>query len=239
MEIYDKRRKRYIVYEGAAVILPPLLLVYLTLTEAAYTAVLSCLILGIALVPFFAGFENSRPRPRDMVPIAVLSAIAALGRTIFATIPSFNPVSAVVMIAGMQFGAQAGFLTGALSALASNMMLGQGPWTPWQMYAWGMLGFVAGLFEKKGLFRKRMILYGYGFVSGILFGWFMNLWYLIGYVKPITWAAVITSCISSAAMDVTHGGSTVLFLLLLEKTWSRKLKRLKKKYGIGKREETE
>ena len=220
MEIYDKRRKRFIVYEGAAVVLPPLLLLYLARTETPGTAVLSCLILAVALVPFFAGFESSRPRPRDMVPIAVLSAIAALGRTLFAAIPSFHPVSAVVLIAGMQFGGQAGFLTGALSALASNMLLGQGPWTPWQMYAWGMIGLAGGVLERAGAFRRRSVLYGFGFVSGILFGWFLNLWYLIGYVKPLTWAAVLSACAASAVMDVTHGASTVIFLLLLEKTWS-------------------
>ena len=78
------------------------------------------------------------------MPIAVLSVIGALGRAVFAVIPSFNPNSAVVIIAGMQFGPLAGFLTGSLSALASNMLLGQGPWTLWQMTAWGMMGCFAG-----------------------------------------------------------------------------------------------
>lgn len=234
MELHKVGRMQRKIRKGAAVILPPFLLVYLALSEEAYTAALSCLILGVSLVPFFQSFEHSKPRPRDMVPIAVMSTIAALGRTLFAAIPGFNPVSAVVMIAGMYFGSQAGFLAGALSALASNLFLGQGPWTPWQMYAWGMIGFTAGLMKEKGVFRFRWMMYGFGFMSGILFGWFMNLYYLIGYVHPVTLGAFLTACVSSAWMDAAHGASTLIFLLLLERPWGKKLIRLQKKYGICK-----
>lgn len=232
MELRDVKCLKYKVAEGAAVILPPFLLFILAYYEVPFTALLSCLILVAALFPFFAEFEDSRPRPRDMVPIAVMSAIAALGRVLFAAVPSFTPSSAVVLITGISLGPEAGLLTGALSALASNMALGQGPWTPWQMYAWGMIGFIGGSLHRAGCFKRRWILYIFGMLSGILFGWFMNLQYLIGYVKPITLGAVLTSFGASAVMDVTHGASVVLFLLLLYKPWCKKLDRLKKKYGI-------
>ena len=233
MELREVKRFRYRMTEGAAVVLPPFLLFIMAYYEAPFTALLSGLILVTALIPFFAEFEISRPRPRDMVPIAVMSAIAALGRALFSVIPSFTPSSAIVLITGISLGPQAGFLTGALSALASNMVLGQGPWTPWQMYAWGMIGFVGGCMNRAGFFQKRWFLYSFGMLSGILFGWFMNLQYLMGYVKPITWGAVVASFATSAVMDVTHGTSVVLFLALLRKPWCRKLDRLKQKYGIG------
>lgn len=194
-----------------------------------------CIILGIILITialFFHSFERQKPRPRDIVPIAVMSAIGALGRVLFAAIPNFKPTSAVVIITGMQFGPLAGFMTGALSALASNMFLGQGPWTPWQMIAWGFMGFFAGIFQKKNWFQHRMFLYGFGMISSILFGWIMNFWYVIGYVNPITWQGILIAYGASAVMDITHGVSTVIFLLLLEKSWGKKLNRLKVKYGI-------
>lgn len=195
------------------------------------------LILITILALFFRSFERRKPRPRDIVPIAVMSAIGALGRILFAAIPNFKPTSAIVIITGMQFGPMAGFLTGALSALASNMFLGQGPWTPWQMIAWGLIGFFAGIFQKKRWFQHRWVLYTFGMLSGILFGWLMNLWYLVGYVNPITWQTTLAAYAASAVMDATHGIATVLFLLLLEKSWGKKLHRIKIKYGILEKED--
>ena len=232
MDLYKVTSFKYRAAETAAVILPPILLFFCALWEVQGTAFAAGLVLVVSILPFFADFEHSKPRPRDMVPIAVLSTIAALGRTMFAAIPSFNPASAVVLITGISLGPQAGFLSGALAALASNMLLGQGPWTPWQMYAWGMIGFVGGLFQRAGLFKKPFFLYAFGFFSGILFGWFMDLYYVIGFIKPLTSGAIIASFAASAFMDVTHGLSTVLFLVLLKKTWCQKLSRLKMKYGI-------
>ena len=190
------------------------------------------LILIFVQIPFFVVFEQKKPKPRDLMPIAVLSVIGALGRVSFAAIPSFNPNSAIVIITGMQFGPLAGFLTGSLSALASNMLLGQGPWTLWQMTAWGMTGCLAGVFTRRGFFARRFVLYIFGFTVSIFFGWFMNLQYLLGYVNPLTWTAVVASCASSLTFDLAHGWSTFLFLLLLERPWGKKLGRLRRKYGV-------
>ena len=107
---------------------------------------MSLIILAIWL--FFSLFESRKPRAREIVPIAVMSAIAAIGRFAFAMLPQFKPVAAIVIITGMSFGPEAGFLTGAVSALVSNFFFGQGPWTPWQMFAFGVLGFLAGLLYK-------------------------------------------------------------------------------------------
>ena len=195
-------------------------------------AIICFFLLVFAMVPFFIIFERKNPRPRDLVTIAVMSALGALGRALFAAVPSFKPTSAIVIITGMQFGPLAGFMTGTLSALASNMFLGQGPWTVWQMFAWGMIGFFSGILEKKGFFKKRIFLYLYGAVTGVGFGWFLNLQYLTGYSGFFTFSGFIFSCISSLSMDITHGISTVIFLAVLEKPWGKKLHRIKIKYGI-------
>ena len=227
------------ILQAVAVLLPPVFLIGMTAAQMKYTALLSGLVIVLAIIPFFLKFELDRPKARDMVPIAVMSVIAAMGRAVFAPIPSFMPTSAIVLIGGMQFGAQAGFLTGALSALASNLFLGQGPWTPWQMYAWGMIGFLGGILEQKGVFRRKIFLYGFAILSGVLFGWFMNLWTLIGYVRPITIETIFLTYAMSLTMDLTHSASNVLFLALLEKSWGKKLGRLKVKYGILQKKEKE
>lgn len=102
-------------------------------------------------VPFFLKFERRKPRAREMVPLAVMAALGVVGRTVFQLIPlpNFKPVSAIVIITAIAFGPEAGFMTGAHTAFVSNFIFGQGPWTPWQMFCWGMIGFVAGRLQNR------------------------------------------------------------------------------------------
>ena len=110
--------------------------------EQAALAMLVVVALVLAL--FFAGYEASRPGLRQIMPTLVLAALAAAGRILFGPIPDFKPVSAIAIIAGATLGRRNGFMVGALAALTSNFFFGQGMWTPWQMYAWGLVGYVGG-----------------------------------------------------------------------------------------------
>ena len=92
------------------------------------------------MLPFFLVFENRRPQAREVVVIAVMAALAVAGRAAFFMLPQFKPTAAIVIIAGVGLGAEAGFLTGALAGFVSNFFFGQGPWTPWQMFAFGIPG---------------------------------------------------------------------------------------------------
>ena len=134
----------------AALEVPALVAVPAVLAACAYFqveqgALLAVAVALVAVGVFFAGFEASRPALRQIMPTVVLAALAAAGRLLFAPVPSFKPVSAVCILAGAVFGRRSGFLVGALAALVSNFFLGQGPWTPWQMYAWGLVGYLAGV----------------------------------------------------------------------------------------------
>ncbi len=111
----------------------------------------SVIIALLALVPFFVAFERGGHTAGELVTVAVMTAISVVGRIIFVFLPGFKPVTAVVIITGMAFGAEAGFVTGAFSALLSNVFYGQGPWTPIQMFVWGLCGFISGL-----LFFRRL-----------------------------------------------------------------------------------
>jgi energy-coupling factor transport system substrate-specific component len=99
-----------------------------------------------ALALAFWWYERSRPPAKLVAVVATLAALAALGRDAFAAVPDVKPITAIVMVAGVAFGAGPGFAVGAISGLASNVLLGEGPWTPWQMLGWGLVGLIgAGL----------------------------------------------------------------------------------------------
>jgi Squalene-hopene cyclase C-terminal domain/Prenyltransferase and squalene oxidase repeat len=107
---------------------------------SSFAIVLGCL--GVA----FWWYERSHPPAKLLAIVATLAALAALGRDAFAAIPDVKPITAIVLVGGIAFGAGPGFAIGAISALASNILLGQGPWTPWQMLGWGLVGLLgAGL----------------------------------------------------------------------------------------------
>ena len=177
-----------------------------------------------------------------------MAALCVVGRTAFALIPlpNFKPVSAIIIITAAAFGPEAGYLTGALAGFVSNFLFGQGPWTPWQMFCWGCIGFVAGLLVKAGIFgpigkeqpqkngkRKKPIrLCIYGLASGFAYGWVMNLFYIIGYVRPLTWQTVAAAYVSSFFFDLSHGICTMLVLYFVGEAWIRKLLRIKRKFGL-------
>lgn len=102
-------------------------------------------IVALVIVPFYIGFEKDRPRAGHVVLIAVMITLAVVGRAAFFWAPQFKPIIAVIIIAGVAMGGQSGFITGSMSAFVSNFIFGQGPWTPFQMLAWGLIGFFAGL----------------------------------------------------------------------------------------------
>lgn len=193
---------------------------------------LSLLMVFLAMLPFFIRFERRRLRAEELLLIAMLGAIAAVSRIPFAPLPSVQPVSFVVIMAALVFGAETGFLVGAIAAIVSNLFLGQGPWTPWQMFSWGMIGFTAGLLRNTrfmgSLWGKNL----FGLVWGFLFGWIMNLWGLLGFVETLNWQVVFASYAASFAFDLTHGLSNVFFLTLFSGIWLKILGRVKLKYGL-------
>ena len=186
-----------------------------------------------SLTLFFVSYEWSRPALRDVMPVVVLAALAAAGRILFAPIPDVKPVSAIAIVAGAVFGRKGGFMVGALAALVSNFFFGQGAWTPWQMYAWGMVGWLAGALASAGALRSPAAVYAYGFASGLLYGLIVNLWSVIGFFHPQTLGEAMAVFAAAIPLDCIHGIATAVFLVVLWKPWMRKLERLKVVYGLG------
>jgi energy-coupling factor transport system substrate-specific component len=211
-------------------VLVPLVLLACAILQITQAALLTLVVVAIAICLFFANFEASKPALRQIMPAVVLGALAAAGRVLFMAFPDFKPVSAICIVAGVVFGRRAGFMVGALAALVSNFFFGQGPWTPWQMYAWGMIGYFAGVLADNGFFKRPAVIYVYGFLASLLYGVLLTSWHIIGFVQPLTWQSALLAYGAALPFDAIHAVATVTFLLLIYAPWQRKLERIKKKY---------
>ncbi|NLZ29035.1 MAG: ECF transporter S component, partial [Firmicutes bacterium] len=195
---------------------------------------ISLLVILQSMVPFILVFEKRKPQARELVIIAVLCAIAVAGRTAFFMLPQFKPVVAIVIVAGVAFGGETGFLVGAVTGFVSNMFFGQGPWTPWQMFAFGIIGFFAGVLFKKGLLIRNtpaLCVYG-GLSTFIIYGGIMNPSIVLIYQSEPTLPMFLTAYLQGIPFDLVHALSTVIFLLFIARPMLEKLERLKKKYGL-------
>lgn len=218
--------------EVPALLAVPTAMVALALAGAPATAGLTLTVALLALGLMLASFEASRPALRQLMPTAVLAAVAAAGRVLFSPIPDVKPVSAIAILAGAALGRRSGFVVGAVAALASNVFFGQGPWTPWQMYAWGLVGYVGGVLGERGLLDRALALYVWGFASGLVYGFILNGYHVLGYVQPLTWESALLACAASLLLDVTHGIATVAFLAVIWLPWGRAIRRVVAKYGL-------
>lgn len=190
------------------------------------------LIIIETMLPFFFRFEGRKPQARELVMLAVMCALATVSR-VAVPIPSFKPITAIIMISGIAFGAEAGFLTGAVSAFASNFFYSQGPWTPWQMMAYGVGGFLAGLVFSRKRTRNPILLAIFGFIAVfVLVGPILDLCTVFTTLTEITWEGVVFTFARGLVANVNHSISTAVTLLLLGKTLLEKLDRLKLKYGM-------
>lgn len=193
-------------------------------------AVISCALVILACVPFFLSFERKKTT-RRVVLLSVMTALSVAGRFIFAPIPFFKPVTAIVVISGMYFGAEFGFLTGALSAVISNFYFGHGAWTPFQMFSWGIIGFIAGLLSDQ-LIRSKFLLVIYGTFAGVLYSLIMDVWtvmWMDGYFNIDRFFGAIITALPVTAQYIV---SNIIFLLILAPLFGKKIERLKIKYGI-------
>ena len=195
---------------------------------------ISIVIMIYALIPFFMVFEGRKPQAREMIVLATMAALACAGRAAFFMVPSIKPVTAIVIISGIAFGGEAGFLVGAITMLVSNFLFGQGPWTPWQMFAMGFIGFLSGILHQKGLLpARRLTLSIYGFlVTFFIYGGIMNPAAMFMSVYEFTWTGLLAMYISGAPVDFIHATSTFIFLWLGARPLLEKLQRIKQKYGL-------
>ncbi|MBU5317688.1 ECF transporter S component [Clostridium bornimense] len=195
---------------------------------------ISLLIVIYTMIPFFMVFEERKPKARELIIIAVLTAIAVAGRGAFYMLPQFKPVVAIVIISGVCFGGESGFLVGALSGFVSNFFFGQGPWTPWQMFCFGIIGFLAGVLFETGILKKNRIqlcIFG-GVTTFFIYGGIINIAALLMFNSKITVKSLISTYMSGIPFDLVHAAATIFFLFVISKPMIEKLDRIKIKYGL-------
>jgi energy-coupling factor transport system ATP-binding protein len=228
--------KRTIIASVSILLLIPLTIsAGIFLFDNQHYNIVALLVLLECMLPFILMFEGRKPKARELVTIAVLCAIGIAGRSLFFMLPQFKPVLALAIIAGVAFGGETGFFVGAVTMLLSNMLFSQGPWTPWQMFAMGIIGFLAGFLHKKGLLpRSRLSLAIFGAISTVLiFGGIMNPASLFIFSpQSVNLKTLLTHYLTGLPMDTVHAFSTVVFITLAAKPMLEKLDRIKVKYGL-------
>ena len=193
---------------------------YIIFTVAALTVLL-----------FISGFDRRKTGSRRMVLTAVFIAMATAGRAIFSALPGVNPITAVTVLAAIYLGGETGFMIGSFSALLSNFFAGQGVWTPFQMFAWGMTGMIAGLLMKR-LAGHRLRTCAYAFFAGVIYSFIMDVWTVLWMYGSFIPSAYLAALGTAAPLTAVYAVSNAAFVFLAFKPFSEKLGRIKTKYEI-------
>ncbi len=227
-----KRKKNFIAELLLVIVVVPLFVAVgsFVFCDRRYMLISTAVAIASCFV-FYLSFEKNERGSHRLVILAVMTALSVVGRFVFAPVPFFKPVAAIVIICGMNMGCEAGFLCGSLSAFLSNFLFMQGPWTPFQMFIWGMIGFAAGLIREP-LKKSRALLFAYGALSGIVYSAFMDIWTTVWFDGHFLFSRYIAAIAAALPITAVYVISNIVFLMLLSAPVSRKLERVNKKYGL-------
>lgn len=225
--IKNAKLRRVLKYVLIFAAVPAAVLAGVMFAKSGHYAAICAVIAAASLLVFFCGFEKRKTGTRRLVLIAVFTALAVAGRFI----PLFKPSTAVIILAGMYLGSEAGFFTGVLFALISDMYFGLGPWTPFQMFAWGLAGFFAGVLSAK-LENSKILLASFAAFCGVAYSFVMDIWTVMWYNGAFEPALYKTALITAVPFTVLYAVTNAVFLLLLKNSFGRKMKRIKLNYGI-------
>jgi len=182
------------------------------------------LLIAVACVALAVSAVESGPnRSRELSLVAALAAAAAGGRVLFAFIPNVQPVTIIVAVTGATLGARAGIATGGAAALLSNTVLGQGPWTAWQMIGWGLVGASAAPLGR--LLRNRFALAAFGIAWGFLFDWLMDVWAWSTLGPSADLHSFLTLAATGLPFDIAHATGNAIIALVAGPSLIRMLDR--------------
>ena len=156
-KVISAHRKRTIVSAVLIFIaIPAVIALGVTLFNNRNYILISLIVLTLTMLPFFMVFERRKPKAREIVLIAVMCAITVCAHLLCSVTIPLRAGTAIIIACGIALGPEAGFLIGALGRFVLNFYAGQGPWSPWQMFCWGLLGFLAGLaFNRANIEEKH------------------------------------------------------------------------------------
>ncbi len=223
--------KRIIAYLAVALIIPAMIVTFAVyLPKKAFMPV-AVGIAFVAVAAFMLCFERGADNAAKAVLAAVFTALSVAGRVLFAATPGFKPVFAMTIFAGAYLGGETGFMVGAFSALLSNFFFGQGGWTIFQMFTWGLIGLVAGLLGP--ILRKHTaILCTVGFFAGPMFSLVIDVWSTVWIFGKFSWSSYLVTAMNALPFTIMYAVSNVFFLLILARPMRRTMNRITVKYGL-------
>ena len=176
------------------------------------------LLVTLSCLPFYFKYEHDRPKTREIIILTIMIALTVISRIIFMVMPSFKPVTVMVIICGIVFGRASGFMCGSLSALISD-------------FVFGIIGYIAGIFSKQ-LHNDKYFLYGYSIVCGIGYSLIMDLWSVLAIENSFNFTRYLAIVLTSLPVMLIYIVSNIVFMFLLSKIMFQILQRVKVKYGI-------
>lgn len=224
--------RRLMSFSVFLIIFPLTVLVAALLLRGRHHLIISVLLAALSCLPFFIRFEKGGKSSSEIAIISVMSALSVAGRMLFAPIPGFKPVSAVTVLCGIAFGPEAGFICGSMSAIVSNMFFGQGPWTPFQMLIWGLIGFISGIAFKRGKTPSKIALALFALFSGALYSLGMDIWTSISAEGSFSLNRFLFYAAASLPETLKYMISNLIFLLILCRPILIKTDRIRKKFGV-------
>jgi energy-coupling factor transport system substrate-specific component len=192
--------------------------------------VTATIVVVLTILALFFEFEAMVLSSKEIALIAMLGTISAVSRIPFAVIPNVQPCTYIVICSGYVFGPVAGFMVGAITALASNFFLGQGPWTLYQMFALGLAGVSAAYLRRFNMGKISLVILGV--IWGYLYGWILNIWYWASFVYPLTFSTFLAYQLTSIWFDTFHAIGNVIFLGFFGMKTITILKRFKSRFSI-------
>lgn len=227
LTIQNKRVRTLLRFVIPFVLIPTVAILGTLVFDEKKHLFISFFVAVLSVLLFLSGFEKKETGTRRMVIVAVMIAMCVAGRFI----PFFKPVTAITVITAIYLGGESGFLVGSLSALLSNFYFGQGPWTAFQMLAWGLIGLVAG-FLSNPLRKSRAALLTYGVLSGVVFSLIMDIWTVLWYNDNFDLTLYLAALATALPHTALYSVSNFIFLWFMAKPFGDKMERIKNKYGI-------
>ena len=191
---------------------------------------ISYAVVALVLLGSFLLVEKRKLPLSTFLPVVVMVAVGSIGRVIFGFIPNVQPVTVIVILMGLCYNLESGFLTGALCALVSNMVMGQGPWTLWQMLAWGLIGVLAGLAGKIKPLKSIYFAVPFSALSAFLFSIITDTWTVMTLGEGMTLGAALSVFGAGLAFNIPHAVFNAVLCALLFTPMNKRLTRIKTKY---------
>ncbi len=205
-----------------------------------YYAVGSLIAALLLIFIFHRVFHIEKKSAREIMMLVILIALTVLGNLASVQVLPFQFGTAMVILTAVGFGPEAGFIVGSMARLMVNFFQGQGPWTPWEMVGWGVLGILTGVFfakYKKNTLKNDIILAGWTFLSVfLLYGTLMNLFTFLFAVRYARDDSILNIFIRTYATgipyDLLHAARAAIAVFLLSNPVLKRIDRIKVKYGF-------